>query len=91
MKRNSIALDMEASAFLELCQHYFKNSACLGVVKGVSDFGDEFKGEDPAVKVKALENTAKALREWITTRISRIYWETDYSWLIFKLWLSSTN
>lgn len=79
MKRNSIALDMEASAFLELCQHFFKNSACLGVVKGVSDFGDEFKGDEPEAKKKALENTAMALRKWITTRISRIYWDTDYS------------
>lgn len=73
---------MEASAFLELCQYYFKDSACLGVVKGVSDFGDEFKGDDPNAKQKALQNTATALREWTTTRISSIYWETDYSgWL----------
>jgi hypothetical protein len=36
---------MEASAFLDLCQHSFPNIHCLGIVKGVSDFGDKHKGE----------------------------------------------
>jgi hypothetical protein len=74
-----MALDMEASAFLELCQHSFKDISCLGVVKGVSDFGDEEKNMNPVDKDQALERTADALRDWITHRIPTITWEHDYS------------
>jgi hypothetical protein len=55
---------MEASAFLHVCQH--TGVISLGVVKGVSDMGD-----DKAVTTNdkhyntALINTADAVRHWI--------------------------
>jgi nucleoside phosphorylase len=80
MQRNAIALDMEASAFIQLCEHFGGNYVkCLGVVKGVSDFGDSEKGKDESAYSEALENTAVALQEWITHRISVITWEVDES------------
>jgi hypothetical protein len=57
-------------------------------LKGVSDFGDEYKGVDPndtepgagapTVKVRALHKTAEALKAWIVHRIPSITWEPDY-------------
>lgn len=80
VNRNAIALDMEASAFLELCKHFEGDQVIsLGVVKGISDYGDPNKGEVPNAKETALANTAKALQEWITHRIHKIMWTVDES------------
>lgn len=50
---------MEASAFLMLCN--FLHTGCLGVFKGVSDFGDTNKGEEEDVYEEALKETALAV------------------------------
>jgi hypothetical protein len=78
--RKAIGLDMEASAFLNLFQNeYFRDITCLGVVKGVSDFGDGAKDDDQeSAYYPALEHTAHALKEWIVHRIPRIDWEPRY-------------
>jgi len=78
MQRNAIALDMEASAFIQLCEHFGGEFAkCLGVVKGISDFGNSEKGKDEDAYSEALKNTALGLQEWITHSISVITWEVD--------------
>lgn len=78
MQRNAIALDMEASAFIQLCEHFGNDYAkCLGVVKGISDFGNSEKGKDKNTYSEALKNTALALQEWITRRIPVVNWEVD--------------
>ena len=75
-------MDMEASAFLQLCEHFGSDMAtCLGVVKGVSDFGNAEKGKDESAYTNALVNTAEAIREWVIHRIPKIAWEMDESWL----------
>ena len=80
MQRNAIALDMEASAFIQLCEHFGSEYAkCLGVVKGISDFGNSEKGKDEGAYSEALKNTALGLQEWITHNISVINWEVDES------------
>ncbi|OCK80316.1 purine and uridine phosphorylase [Lepidopterella palustris CBS 459.81] len=80
MNRNAIALDMEASAFIQLCEHFGNDYAkCLGVVKGISDFGNSEKNKDPTAYSDALKNTARALHEWITHRIRAVNWEVDES------------
>jgi len=80
MNRNAIALDMEASAFIQLCGHFGNDYAkCLGVVKGISDFGNSNKGKDENTPTEALKNTASALREWITHRIPVVSWVIDES------------
>lgn len=84
--RNAIGLDMEASAFLKLCK--FMDIQSMGVVKGVSDFGDAAKGKDPAAYPEALRHTAKGLEEWIRHSISDIDWEPNegaYSGDSFRL------
>ena len=72
--------ERRASAFLNLFQNeYFRDITCLGVVKGVSDFGDENKDNDQEdAYYLALQNTAQALKEWIIHRIPRIDWEPRY-------------
>jgi hypothetical protein len=71
---------MEASAFIQLCQHFGASGpTCLGVLKGISDFGDDRKGEDPTAYSDALWNTAKAIEEWITYQIPAITWKPDES------------
>ncbi|OAA47102.1 Phosphorylase superfamily protein [Metarhizium rileyi] len=78
--RNAIALDMEASAFIQLCKYFEPNGPiCLGVVKGISDFGDSKKGEDASAETSALDNTAIAIKEWLTHRIPSAKWEVDES------------
>ncbi len=80
MQRNAIALDMEASAFIQLCEHFGGEFAkCLGVVKGISDFGNSEKGKDENAYSEALKNTALGLQEWITHSIPVITWEVDES------------
>ncbi|KAH8647849.1 phosphorylase superfamily protein [Xylariales sp. PMI_506] len=80
VNRNAIALDMEASAFIQLCKHFEPHGpSCLGVVKGISDFGNSDKGKDETAYDDALKNTAAAIREWIIYRIPAISWEVDES------------
>tara|TARA_R110002060_G_scaffold30909_3_gene41483 strand:- start:111 stop:359 length:249 start_codon:yes stop_codon:yes gene_type:complete len=66
---------MEASAFLKLCAYTGVSS--LGVVKGISDFGDAGKGKDPDAYDDALRNTAIGLREWVIHTIPGVKWELD--------------
>jgi hypothetical protein len=66
---------MEASAFLKLCEYAGVKS--LGVIKGISDFGDFMKGEDPAAYDEALRNTGFALREWCMHSIPAVNWQPD--------------
>ena len=73
--RNAIALDMEASAFLKLCG--YAGISSLGVVKGISDFGDSKKGHVPNAYEAALQNTAIALKEWVTHTIPAMNWQLD--------------
>jgi len=92
MQRNAIALDMEASAFVQLCEHFGNDYAkCLGIVKGISDFGNSEKGTDESAYSEALKNTALALQEWITHRISVINWEVDESTLAMNPSFSSAR
>ncbi|KAF2269167.1 purine and uridine phosphorylase [Lojkania enalia] len=80
VNRNVIALDMEASAFLQLCRHFEGDQAIsLGVIKGVSDFGDPAKGTVENAYNDALKNTAHALEQWVTYRITSITWTKDES------------
>jgi hypothetical protein len=84
--RKAVGLDMEASAFLQLCQsRYFNHKDneihCLGVLKGISDFGDERKDQDQEEEggyKKALINTAKAISEWIPYHIPAVIWKPRY-------------
>lgn len=77
---------MEASAFIQLCDHFGPNGpTCLGVVKGISDFGNSKKGHDATARDDALKNTAKALEDWITYHITKITWTPDESTLMIKL------
>jgi nucleoside phosphorylase len=64
---------MEASGFLQLCKYVKVDS--LGVVKGISDWGDATKGHVPAAYEAALRNTAVAVREWIIHSIPAVDWE----------------
>jgi len=78
VNRDICALDMEASAFLMLCQyiqHY--NIRCLGVIKGVSDLGDSKKAQDPATYTAALNATAEAVKEWAIFSLRNVEWRID--------------
>jgi hypothetical protein len=71
---------MEASAFIQLCEHFGNDYAkCLGIVKGISDFGNSEKGKDESAYTEALQNTALALKEWLTHRIPAVNWAVDES------------
>lgn len=72
MDRDICALDMEASAFLMLCNYL--NIGCLGIVKGVSDLGDSMKGRDPDTYDNALKETAEAVRKWAIYRLKEVHW-----------------
>lgn len=69
---------MEASAFLKLCQHsQHTDVQSLGVIKGVSDLGDQDKGRDPTIYELALENTGEALKDWISYWFRSMTWEPN--------------
>lgn len=71
---------MEASAFIQLCKHFEPNGpTCLGVVKGISDFGNAEKGGDSTAYNDALDKTAAAIKDWITHRIPNTNWVVDES------------
>lgn len=77
---------MEASAFLQLCTRFEGDQVLsLGVVKGISDFGDLNKGSIQTAYPDALKNTAQALQEWIVHRIRAITWTADESKLLTPL------
>jgi hypothetical protein len=77
---------MEASAFIQLCEHFGNDCAkCLGIVKGISDFGNSEKGKDENAYTEALQNTALALKEWLTHRIPDLTWEVDESMLAINI------
>ncbi|KAL3247308.1 hypothetical protein ABHI18_012456 [Aspergillus niger] len=76
VNRDICALEMEASAFLMLCQHH-KNSKCLGVVKGVSDLGDSNKAQNPDTYERALQVTALAVRKLVIYSLQNVDWNTD--------------
>ena len=67
---------MEACAFLKICDHNDLQS--LGIVKGVSDFGDgdkttmEYRTQ---VYEEALENTGQAVLEWVKHMFKSMTWE----------------
>lgn len=75
VNRNICALDMEASAFLMLCN--FLHVGCLGVVKGVSDFGDAHKGEEEDVYEEALKETALAVQKWAIQHLRTVQWRVS--------------
>jgi hypothetical protein len=59
---------MEASAFLYVCK--LTNVESMGVIKGVSDLGDQNKGEgNDKYLHKALCNTADAIKDWVQFRL----------------------
>ena len=82
VNRNAIALDMEASAFMQLCDYFApRGPTCLGVLKGVSDYGNSDKGNDADGDAygRALANTAAALEAWIVHQIPAVDWAVDES------------
>ncbi len=79
---------MEASAFLKLCGYAGVSS--LGVVKGISDFGDAEKGKEPDAYEGALKNTAIALKEWVIHTIPAVDWQLDEG-KTFIIRISSNN
>jgi hypothetical protein len=75
---HAIALDMEVNAFIQLCQHFGASSpTCLGILKEISDFGDDKKGVDLTAAGDALWNTAKAIEKWITYQVPAITWTPE--------------
>jgi hypothetical protein len=70
-----MGLEIEAGAFLKLCK--YANISSLGIVKGISDFGNDEKGKGLALYNDALRNSAIALRDWVTNIIPAITWQTD--------------
>ena len=66
---------MEAFAFLKLCEH--TNVQSLGVVKGVSDYGDSDKGGDETAYDDALAETGKALKRWIRHLLDKVPFTRD--------------
>jgi nucleoside phosphorylase len=75
VNRNAIALDMEAAAFLQLCD--YSDVIPLGVIKGVSDHGNAAKGKDPNDYIRALKNTGVALKGWIEHVMEKMIWQRD--------------
>ncbi len=75
VSRKVLALDMEASAFLKLCEHMDLQS--LGVIKGVSDLGDEDKSKDDTIYDSALEATGEAILDWIKHMFKSMRWEPN--------------
>jgi hypothetical protein len=88
---------MEASAFLQLCQSKYFNHRdteihCMGVLKGISDFGDENKDVDQQQNSgyeKALQNTAKAISDWVPYHIPAVTWEHRYGEMTQSLMIVS--
>ncbi|ETI29395.1 hypothetical protein G647_01848 [Cladophialophora carrionii CBS 160.54] len=73
--RNVLALDMEASAFLNLCAH--TDVMSLGVIKGVSDLGDMDKKKDPARYKQTLRTTATAITSWLEQMMESMNWDVN--------------
>ncbi|KAH7075153.1 hypothetical protein FB567DRAFT_632698 [Paraphoma chrysanthemicola] len=80
INQHTIALDMESSTFLQLCQFFEGDQVVsLGVIKGVIDLGVPAKGSVGNTYHDALRNTAKALEEWVRHRFRAIPWVVDES------------
>ncbi|KAK4901881.1 hypothetical protein LTR49_027199 [Elasticomyces elasticus] len=68
IKRDVLALEMEASAFIQACNH--TNVKSLGIIKGVSDLGNYAKGtSEDTLWYQAVGNAAEAVNPWVTTNI----------------------
>ena len=80
---------MEASAFLMLCN--FLHIGCLGVVKGVSDFGDANKGEEEDVYEEALKETALAVQKWSIQHLRTVQWQINEGELFQVLAKNNTS
>jgi nucleoside phosphorylase len=62
---------MEASAFLQACKH--TGVQAFGVIKGVSDLGDNNKGVGHDMHYRpALENAADATKAFIKWKLKHI-------------------
>ena len=67
---------MEASAFLQTCA--FTNVEVLGIIKGVSDMGDERKGLGHDMHYRpALSNAIDATKSFLRWKLHTIPDETD--------------
>ncbi|KIW65953.1 hypothetical protein PV04_08166 [Phialophora macrospora] len=78
VSRNVLALDMEACAFLKICEHY--DLQTLGIVKGVSDLGDGNKTtmqNRAQIYEKALGNTGEAILDWVKHMFESMTWEPN--------------
>ena len=66
--RDVKALDMEASAFLQVCNHM--DIHAFGIIKGVSDKGDAARtGDKTKVWLQAMTNAANALKEYLEWKL----------------------
>ena len=66
--RDVKALDMEASAFLQVCDHM--GVRAFGIIKGVSDKGDAQRTTVKAdVWLQAMTNAANALKEYLKWKL----------------------
>lgn len=69
------ALDMEASAFLQACA--FTGVEALGIIKGVSDMGDEYKGFGHETHYRpALQNATEATKSFLKWKMHSLPDET---------------
>ncbi|KPI43114.1 uncharacterized protein AB675_1807 [Cyphellophora attinorum] len=69
--RNAGALEMEASAFLQVCQ--VTGVHAFGVIKGVSDLGDEHKGVGHNNHYRpSLKNAADATKSFVEYKLARL-------------------
>lgn len=68
--RDVKAIDMEASAFLQVCDHMGVHA--FGIIKGVSDKGDAQRTTDKAeVWLQAMTNAANALMEYLKWKLKQ--------------------
>jgi hypothetical protein len=74
--RNAGALEMEASAFLQVCQ--VTGVHAFGVIKGVSDLGDKHKGTGNDSHYRAsIKKAADATKCFVEYKLEQI--PTDYA------------
>jgi nucleoside phosphorylase len=63
---------MEASAFLQVCE--ITGVQAFGVIKGVSDMGDKYKGSGHTNYYQsALRNAAEATEAYVLHKLKEIY------------------
>jgi nucleoside phosphorylase len=67
--RDVKALDMEASAFLQVCDHMGIHA--FGIIKGVSDKGDAQRTQDSRdVYIQAMTNAANAVNAYLKWKLA---------------------